>query len=243
MASRNRRRPRVVWLPVSPQFRIGANPAASPTDSGLFTSSLAVGGTGTGGTFAVAYPVVIDTPAQFLTGSPGSLADNEQSGYRLRRIVGKFFLGLDTLDSGPSQVAVTAGFIVLRVSPDGNPVNGSILGNNDAIAYAPGTIENFSDPWIWRRSWLLQNANAEPALALPNFPSTNVAYGSIADGPHIDQKTARVISSEERLIFVISATTVIDGNDQAQGFVQFVGDFRVLASMRTNAGNRRNASR
>lgn len=74
-------------------------------------------------------------------------------------------------------------------------------------------------------------------------PESNMEMGSVADGPHVDQKTARIVSSEERLFLTVSAT-VLTGSGGELVTSAFVNtDLRVLASMRTSSGNRGNASR
>lgn len=241
MASRARRRPRVVWLPVDRNNRAGSNPATSGTDSSLWVGNLTVGG---GVIAAEVFPVVGDAPTNLaLSGSSvgPTLSDIEDSGYRLRRIVGKLFVGFDQIDSGPTEVIVTAGFIILRCGPDGAPLAAPGFANGGF--YDPANIDNQADPWIWRRSWALSNGNADPNIRTAPWPGANTQYGSVADGAHIDQKTARVVGPEERLCLAVKAIATIDSADQTQGFVELIGDFRVLASMRTSVGNRGNSSR
>lgn len=112
---------------------------------------------------------------------------------------------------------------------------------------SPSTLANVQDPWVWRRSWDISNSNAAALTADPNsaaLPPSNVNYGGgIMDGPHVDAKTARIVGPEERL-FLDVAIEGINGDSQATpGAVVLLADLRVLASMRTNQGNRRNASR
>lgn len=193
--------------------------------------------------------MVKDEP-QGVAATTTDLSDLEGSAYRLRRIVGKIFVQ-------PAQVAgiaatdattwiVTAGFIILRVTGSGAILSGA------SNTYDPQILDNIRDPWIWRRSWMLSNQAGINALnvATPDtkqviFPSSNInGYGGgVLDGPHIDAKTARVVSDEERLFLVVSANT-IDGDAQnTPNQIGFFGDVRVLASMRKQSGNRRNASR
>lgn len=197
---------------------------------------------GPGGNIATSIAkIVIDQPASALP--DGSLSDFEGSAYRLRRIVGKLWVGVEVeqFTTQPSLFVVTAGFIILRVDTSGNPLSS---GNN----YHPQILDSERDPWIWRRSWLLRN-NIVRDNAFTNFggfnrdvPSFNGAYGSVADGPHVDAKTARIVSDEERLFLVVGFTT-LDGAQETSGIVTWLADLRVLASMKTSSGNRRNASR
>lgn len=253
MARRIRRRPRVVWLPPAPDFALGTGGVATTQDQSgfkIFVLNLtgAVGATITG-----ICPVVADK-ASIAVGSPiagttfnPSLSDMFNSGYRLRRVVGKIFAQHDqpqapATNSNISSIA-TAGLIVLRVNED----SGAPLATANPFAYNPQLIKQWSDPWIWRRSWILGDVNAavsSTGIYNATWPETNSAYGSVADGPHVDAKTARIIGPEERLFLVVSATThAINGTGAAGGNVIITADLRALGSMRTSVGNRRNASR
>lgn len=243
---RNRRRPKVVWLPPDATNRIGFPTATNGREPGAFTFGLdTFGVSGAHSTFVQA--VTADSPSSsFQTGglAVDTLADIYSSGYRLRRIVGKCFVGLNQsaqADAGPIDILVTCGFIVLRVDATGNPL---ALANAEN-QYAPSIIDSWSDPWIWRRSWLLTNFVNAAAIGLPTYGENNVSgYGSVQDGPHIDQKTARTIGNEERLFFVADAMVRTQGADNAQAITtHFTVDVRFVASLRQMAGNRRNASR
>lgn len=169
-----------------------------------------------------------------------SLADWAGSAWRLRRIVGKLFCSaVDLQGQGVKEILkVAAGFIVLRVNEDdGTPIK-------NPIEYDPGSVGGIRDPWIWRRTWMLQTGGTgqEADIGwLSQAPVTNMEYGSVADGPHIDQKTNRIVSLEERLFLVISARRTQEVIDH-QCAVDAVLDYRLLGS-RMNATNRRNASR
>jgi len=128
-----------------------------------------------------------------------SLADFEGSAYRLRRIVGKLFIGLDQTitqapDSRPKNALIGAGFIILKVDENtGAPINPT------ANSYSPLDNNNLRDPWIWRRTWMLTNDFSNNLTEDYEFPRSTTDYGSVLDGSHIDQKTARRVSDEERL--------------------------------------------
>lgn len=242
---RKRRKPRVVWLPNDPFFSVDAAGLAHSTlMSAQDTVSGALGDTNT-----IVAPVVRDTTINPLT--PGStLADINSSGYRLRRIVGKFwcyFTNTNNQDTPgfPEEVIVTAGFIILRVDDAGLPLNQANI-----ASYSTQIIENNEAPWIWRRSWLLKDgpANVEvnagvPFLVQPVGPGGVGALGGNADGPHIDQKTARIVGQDERLMLVVTSTNMRSGDQQLARGISYNWEVRVLASMRTTSGNRRNASR
>lgn len=242
MARRISRRPRVVWLPMDRSNRLGAAGDASiGTQHSFMGASLNVPG-GTGSTVTETFAVVADNPTDIaLTGGINTLSDVEQSSYRLRRIVGKIFVHCFQIDDQilPLSVIVTIGFIILRVNPQGAPLARAI----DPGGYSTVSLDNNPDPWIWRRSWRLGNGPlALSTTGAAFWPETNASLSSALDGPHIDAKTARIVGPEERL-FMVATGTGIEGNSQGVLQVDIVTDLRVLASMRNNVGNRRNASR
>lgn len=242
-----RRRPRVVWLPVARANRINVTGDAISGDQNagfrfaleVPTLDLPLGVTGL-------IPIVADNPTNVaLTGGINTLSDVENSGYRLRRIVGKVYVSAAQFSSTQSwsHALITLGFIILRVRPDGTPLN--LIFD----AYAPQAIDAVADPWIWRRTYALGNNAATIAKGVlgQNFafwPESNTTAGSALDGPHIDQKTARLVTQEERLFLVAQGVALDTVAQQTQTTtVDIVGEVRVLASMRTTSGNRRNASR
>lgn len=172
-----------------------------------------------------------------------SLADWEQSAWRLRRIVGKLFIGYALAGAAPA-VAATAGFIVLKVNED----DGTPLKAADVTAYAPDTVGSIRDPWIWRRSWILGHGFVEQSgftsnnASLAGAPAHNMLYGSVADGPHIDAKTNRRIGPEERLFMVLTVRNLCTLSAQDNSQVYWYLDYRLLGSA-MKASNRRNASR
>jgi len=228
MASRFKRRPRVVWLPNETAFQLGTTHSAS-----TIVQAVGPGAIGLEGVNAI--PLVFDQPFQGSAGT--SLADIESSGYRLRRVVGKIYASVEQIEQADGgAVLATAGLIVLRVDDNGVATNTSI---------SPQGIQNVSDPWIWRRTWILANGSSTNVNTqfIDSSPFSNYEGGPAAvDGPHLDQKTARIVSTEERLHLVIS-TTLLHTGDAAAVSTQWLWDFRVLGSMRSSSGNRRNAVR
>jgi len=235
-----RKSPRVVWLPQTNANSLGANASSAYQ---IFT----VGASGDIGDFAVGeIPLTIDAQSDPLDLTT-SLADVESAGYRLRRIVGKIWVRYDQDDDNaiPRQVVCTAGIIV-RTS---NPATGVSLafGSGNGSLVSPGEIEQAGDPWIWRRSWILGARVPVQGSLIGSQPGDNyqaAAAGGNSDGPHVDQKTARLVQAEDRLFLDVSVTILVPGLDQqTAGNVTVVTDLRCLASMRSSAGNRRNASR
>jgi len=261
MARRFRRKPRVVWLPVQGND-IDDQPESGNQSVPGIASELNVNADG-----SIAFdqiPITFDysDSASFEMGSfERSLQDlTSGNSYRLRRIVGKIFVGAyGTQNAGQiAPVDVACGFMVNKTDDSGNPLETGLFGNNQQRA--PLATDAQQDPWIWRRRWLLtpvpksvvvDASDVEVASDFisnavngPVWPQTNADYGSVADGPHIDQKTARIIGNQERLFFWISARqqqSLATGGMPVG--VQYTLDVRLLASLRTNQGNRRNASR
>jgi len=252
---RRKSKPRVVWLPQTNANSIGAGNQVYQ----LAVISGLAGPTGTTSTAEI--PLVLDSQQSIVASTDPSLADIENSGYRLRRIVGKVWCQLAQSTPGqdasaPNSVIVSAGIMVRRTD---DTTGASFASANDANINV-GFIENTGDPWVWRRSWTLGDRYTRDTeliltASLSNFfvenqffPSCNWGKeyaGGIAEGPHVDQKTARIIGPEERLFLDVSATIPGETSNQpgTGATVAFWTDLRVLGSMRTSSGNRRNASR
>lgn len=235
-----RRRPKVVWIPATNANSL--DQANLRTGYQVFVLNLA--GVIAGAQVTGVIPLVLDGQSDDPLAPATSLADLENSSYRLRRVVGKIFAAVhQQAGDSPTAAIVTAGLIVLRSDAlSGLPL--AAVGN-----YSLAEIANWDDPWIWRRSWILANRlatnAATQAFAVTAAGTTNFEIGGNADGPHVDQKTARVVGTEERLFLVVTAS-VIGSQTDPQGptmDISILTDLRVLGSMRTNQGNRRNASR
>jgi len=250
---RRRKRARVVWLPVDINNRLGRapNPASAGGDSSHFIKAFTLNPLGDD-PITEEIPLVLDQQTASIGGTTAiltdkTLADVESSGYRLRRIVGKLFFGIgQTTDRQLGDVTsgiVTAGLIIRRTAPNGDSV-ASVAGGANGTLLNVASLDNIADPWIWRRSWMLSNLLDPQNTDNLIFPlSSNILCGSALDGPHIDQKTARIVGPEERLYLSVTCSG-IDGNSQTEPLlVILVGDLRILASMRSSVGNRRNATR
>lgn len=238
---RRRNRPKVVWLPNDNTDSIAPS-NTSTWAARVFNHDLSTIGAVSVTELGIVQDGKNDQPLQ----SGNSLADIESVGYRLRRIVGKLyiFIAHSTSPGGQAVCGVTAGFIIRRT----DQLTSNSLAIENAVAAQtltdPANIGNIMDPWIWRRSWLLGQNNANTPTVFGDVPDQNFGaqYPGALEGPHIDQKTARIIGPEERLFLDISVTTLLNGGDAVSPIVVFT-DLRVLASMRANVGNRRNASR
>lgn len=201
---------------------------------------------------------------QSAAGNTVTLADLMSSAWRLRRMVGNVFatyqltgIGASDVASGQQPGALFAmGAIVLAQDASGAPANADFP--------SPLNRDDYTDPWIWRRQWLLgqdqspnRNGAGSPvggfrivggalldeAACFANFPNTNTKYGSVREATYIDQKTNRVIGPEERLFLIFAThgmplTSVV----AVDSFITGYYDFRYLGGLQRSS-NRRNASR
>lgn len=233
-----RKSPRVVWLPNTNAFSVDA---ATQNTSTISTVEHDVAGLQPGTRITSIHPVVIDGEGLDPLAVGTTLADLTASSYRLRRIVGKIHCGIlqEAVDS-PPQVAMSAGFMVLRVEP----ITGTALSAATPNLYDNDDIEQAMDPWIWRRMWIATNQASTSPNATFKSGTVDTGIGGNSDGPHVDQKTARVVGPEERLFLILTTTLLIGaGAGQNAANCRYWWNLRVLASMMQNLGNRRNASR
>lgn len=247
-----RRKPKVVWLPNTNAFTTSEDNTGAWSIASVNITGITNGGSGDPPSL-IEVPIVQDGVQSDPLATNSSLADIENSGYRLRRIVGKLYIFMaQTQDLLAEDIwGVTAGFMVRRVDP---ATGGSlaVLAGDDVID--PANIRNNGDPWIWQRSWLLSNyTTPPPAVAATDGVAVFLhhtqgganygkAYpGGNLEGPHVNQKTARIVGPEERLFLDVSATPILTSGIDTS--LVLIYNFRVLASMRSNIGNRRNASR
>lgn len=261
MARRIRRRPGVVWLPLTTENRLVTVPNGDSPAFGSYAVIIPPASV-IGQQITGVFPVVADQP-QLPTSLTSSLADVEGSAYRLRRIVGKIWVELDQNTVGgatdANDIIVTAGFIILEVETSLAFLPKSATQDDYNVANFDGN----RSPWIWRRSWRL-GASGTAGAGEANFfggvgvqagagggpsfsplPANNImtAAGGVMDGPHIDAKTARVVKDNERLSLVVTATQISPGPSVSSAVIVATTDLRVLASLRRQSGNRHNASR
>jgi len=257
MAMRRRRRPRVVWLPVH-----GRDFSEDP--------EVSWSGAGIGGVLAVPQDGTFVTEVQPVTFDYSDSASQEEgtdfrslqdltsgNAYRLRRIVGKIFGAAvpgSTANTSAPLLDVACGFMVNRTDSSGNIADTASFSGLSDVTSGPLAQDAMEDPWIWRRRWLLSGTppgyTSTTAADIIDYaaghgfwPPTTAHYGSVQDGGHIDQKTARVISHQERLYFWVQVRDVNQQPTGHAGVFNYALDVRLLASLRMNVGNRRNASR
>lgn len=266
---RRRRKPRVVWLPQSAVGQIDFGGGVGSQLSTWHETTISTGASA-GDAAGFEVPLVndgsISNPEDGSGGALFTLSDIENSGYRLRRIVGNIYIFLtpqdNSFDNDPTDIVnkrnvflVSAGVIVRRENMQTGGSASATVGFDEV---RPDCVKNQLDPWVWRRTWVLQDPPAfkDGDIGAGNFavttkpfdtadlPAANWGwqYPGPTQGPNVDQKTARIIAQEERLYLDVSITTMFN-NDPAAHTAVVMWDFRVLGSMRNMAGNRRNASR
>lgn len=164
----------------------------------------------------------------------------EGQDWMLKRMVGKITIHTYADTYIPTadwpQVYVTAGFFVARAI-DESPSDPDLV----AAEIDPLAVDNIRQPWIWRRTWLLGNPVWTRTAGAPiggfDFPCSNMEYGSMSEGTHIDSKVSRRIMRDQRLWFCctvmgqLSAQGAVSG---AQPNPRIAGlcDLRILGAMR-----------
>jgi len=244
---RRRRRPAGTWFPV---------PGIEANDNVLSAGqniSLTVPGNGTPVTSVI--PLTFDEPtegADVGLGTPlVSILGDE---YFLRRIVGKVHAYIRSaasvagdFDNFQGAILLTCGFFVARAG-DFQDDNAVPIGGHLTRDYSPDQPNTIREPWIWRRSWVLSDPNlkviastlsadalsvaAAGALA---FPTSTDGYGSVLDGPHIDAKTKRRVTSDDRLWFASDAKAFpvgTSGSTTLTSALRIHLDYRIFGSLR-----------
>lgn len=263
MRFRRKRRPRVVWLP-SPgtPYTVGdgtnVNGLPSPYENPAAIEFVLQTNAGDTNPVTATGPLVIDnTPETTFVGAPlatvvdlTGLNQNINYGYRLRRIVGDLFVTTAPTNEQSNlagAVLIQCGIMVRRTNPDdtGQPMA-------TAAAQDVGSIANETDPWVWRRNFVLSSGLTGQSnlihTALQRFRESNEQVG--ASAIKVDQKTARRIAAEERLYMTVTCWNLpldkqsLIGNPNTNNFECYIlFSYRVLGTIITNAGNRRNATR
>lgn len=192
-------------------------------------------------------PIVPDAPRE----TPGALTDqlvdfvgNE---WFLKRIVGKLHLttsriNVTTGNSGnelPLDICIGAGFFVARAGEDNiNPIGAQTVAAANNSQYGPLNLATTREPWIWRRTWCLSPQILAAGVASETlggfFPHNNYC-GSVAEGSHIDAKTARRIGQDDRLYFAIQAMATQIGGGATTVAVSLPDaqlDVRILGALR-----------
>lgn len=246
---RRRKSPRVIWLPSTNANSIDGN--HQPKTSNWQQFNLDIINPAVRGDFAAGEISLVIDDIQEPSTATTSLSDLYNSGYRLRRIVGNIFVAMNQVANDTVKVVcVSAGLIVRQVNPRTD--NSIALETGVPESISTCEIDNISDPWIWRRSWVLTNALSSGPVPLASAFHTQgqtrnygAQAGCVATSSHVDQKTARIVGPEHRLVLDVTMQALSDGGatEGAAASIGVLTDLRVLGSLRTSTGNRRNASR
>jgi len=224
---RRKRRFRGIWLPVLGSTG-NAGTGGQDDASMLLAVDLAADGSSTVGV----RPILFDTPqeAESLDIDAGiGLGAFIKNAYSLRRLVGKVHCEFEDLayqdgdpTGRPTVAQVTCGFFVARAGDINDPQGeNQPIGGNAALvgSYRPAGLDNIREPWLWRRQWLLGNPGIQQGVIAGDivgfqeiqeavqWPSSTALFGSVLDGPHLDAKTRRTVSSDDRLWFALEART------------------------------------
>lgn len=246
---RMRKRRLGMWLPpdatankVGPgDPQVGPGPIVTPVDVaiGVLQNSVV---SKWGSTVGTEVPLIGDVKPNVIAGLNGQTLNDFSFGYSLQRVVGGIWVAvqqqdLDQGNGAPYDILCTAGIMVRRVDDAGSPIQ---IGG-------PQLYDAYTDPWLWRRSWMLTNQpQAVGSGGYYPFPSNNGAYGSVREGTHVDQKTRRTVKLEERVFMSLQATVVgpITATQAGTNTGLFwAWDLRFFGRVFNTSGNRRNASR
>lgn len=259
MRRRTKRRPRVAWFPTFGGTRI--TEAESAPFPGIEQEFDIDDTKPNGDVFWDAVALTFDTSESAVQAQSDpdakTLRDLIQGNeYRLRRIVGKIFIHVLPFAKGESAdtlIDAAFGFIVCKTYDDGIPLT-------DFSEVNPLSQESMEDPWIWRRRWILNPAgpiinnipttgDLSNSLGYSDYPASNMRYGSVLDGPHIDAKSNRRVHRSERLFAVLAARNL---NPQTEPWnsnfrptkLRALLDYRLLGSLGSQQyGNRGNMAR
>jgi len=235
---RRKRRNRGTWMPVNGHNEVGDGATAEYADFRVSIQNVPTdGGFGPGRLFPI--PLVPDFTEEQDVAGLDQLRDIVQGqSWLLQRIVGKIHLKCVSrgVPVSPGQiwpnVFVTAGFLVCRAQDNDQSIDDLTAQESD-----PTHRNNAMNPWIWRRSWMLGHDNE--LFGRDWAQNTTAAYGSVADGPHIDSKVKRLITREHRLWFTMAArgydpfTLTVNEEQELQPGVDGIVDLRIFGSLRT----------
>lgn len=243
---RRKRRTKYLWLPPT-----GTTGGTIDTDDGWNGVDFGSFGPGLGGTTTMLVrPLILDESSEEQVDR--NITGAAQTDYFLKRLVGKWWINRQQLanDSGPATYVGAGIFVAKANDPDSNlsinqPIGinvaagatVSFLTSNDQanaiLTYSPLAADAITSPWIWRRTWILSNAVSTTASPNNAFPRSTSECHSVADGPHMDAKTARRIRDGERLWAVIALKNYpINSAVNVQPLVTAFLDYRALGQLR-----------
>lgn len=229
---RGKRRNRSTWFPILPT---AYGEQGFPGVTWYEQSITIAGPVSAGDTSVVAIPLTFDqtvSPDEIDPEQGYSLADFVQGqDFLLQRVVGKVWFSFDNMADDTAFLGGIA-CIGLAVLPSGTSTSPEL----SAEEYNPLFAKNAQQPWIWRRTWRLDNPfKWGPGTQTPKagFPTntSGVAGGNI-DAGHIDSKMNRRITREHRVYIVAAMGCIDEGTGVEAAFGSFGYDVRVLGQMR-----------
>lgn len=236
MFRRRRRGARSTWFPVLPT-EVGDE---NPTFNTSFSFVQEPQGTADNWTEAIAWPLINDTPlAAGATTEGVSLRDQVQGQtWRCDRIVGNIWC--EYIFDGTGEGTVTAPRILCAAGIAVFPVDDEdpdvIELTNDE--YKPFNANNSTNPWLWRRVWMLgaPNVYSGPEGA-GSLRQDNSTMGTLRESSFVDTKgTKRVVQREQRMFAVFQFQDANIGGSLSNGSgnlpqVQWTYDLRVLGKL------------
>jgi len=167
--------------------------------------------------------------------------------YIVERIVGNCYCACISNDSGSSSNSLkgwlaTVGMFVARA----DDVNPNVPVGDVKSNYSPGLLQNTREPWMFRRTWLL-NAKVPAydtnpvnirdlnlAESYNKLPVWNWEYQGLMAGPFFDIRSKRRIRTDERLWLVNQVTGFPMLDEALTGIAQFqfIYDMRMLGALR-----------
>jgi len=252
-----RRRRRYTWLP---NLGGGSDVTLTRNTSG---TSFILPGVGPDPVYLI-FPLTFDAPTEPAdTVSDQNLGQIIQNEYVIERIVGTTIVTLAQAaeEAGVlglnSAVLVTQALFVARAEDESTSQDRPIGSSSNLEIwqhYSPQSPQNTREPFMWRRSWLLGAAgnfrNSSGALytfadalgatpdatspTLTSFPNSNVMYGDVMSGPHIDVRSVRRVRQDERVWLITAAQNWPVDTTSNTAIRTIVGfhDTRILGQLR-----------
>lgn len=229
-----RKRNRGTWLPIDPTFFAGSG-AIGLTYFDTQETITAAGEEPRDGVreFITAVPVAHDRTAQSdaETGTEQlTMRDlTEGQDYFLDRMVGKVWGSVSQQADIESPWTGIFGIAFAILPVDDENQDQPALDVDD---YDPFRADNVMAPWIWRRTWILQDQLSTQQAGLPLFPNTTTGYGSVMDGGHVDAKTKRRIRKDQRLFCVASCRRLTPNSISTALSLDWGFDLRIHGALR-----------
>lgn len=261
---RTRRRKRWTWFPI-----LGTtDPTEGTDDTDGRTFGVPFDGSGATNAIVFPLIPDVQTDADATLGQAAQVLLALSTDYEIERIVGKVWVSVSApADDGvvlaPKTILVGIGLFVAKQA-DTNAGGGPNI--PIGAASLPELLENFSplsndtarQPWMWKRDWILSTGrpnlatasgptNFEPVISVTTAgavqaagaPTTNIGYGSVMDGPHIDCKVNRRVRSDERLWCIAAARSLDRILDNFNPSANVLGDMKGLINIRVLGATRK----